>query len=55
VDTYQCEWKTAIESEEKRAKFMPFINSDQQSTDLGYQRIRGQRIPVTIVDPQLED
>ncbi|WP_394151708.1 nitrite reductase large subunit NirB [Vibrio maritimus] len=55
VDTYQCEWKTAVESEEKRAKFMPFINSDQQSTDLGYQRVRGQRIPVTIVDPQLED
>ncbi|MBY6197970.1 nitrite reductase large subunit NirB [Vibrio hangzhouensis] len=55
VDTYQCEWKTAVESEEKRAKFMPFINSDQQSKDLGYQRVRGQRIPVTIVDPQLED
>jgi nitrite reductase (NADH) large subunit len=55
VDTYQCEWKTAVESEEKRAKFMPFINSDQQSTDLGYQRVRGQKIPVTIVDPQLED
>ncbi|USD59328.1 nitrite reductase large subunit [Vibrio sp. SCSIO 43140] len=55
VDTYQCEWKTAVESEEKRAKFMPFINSDQQSADLGYQRVRGQRIPVTIVDPQLED
>lgn len=55
VDTYQCEWKTAVESEEKRAKFMPFINSDQQSVDLGYQRVRGQRIPVTIVDPQLED
>ncbi|WP_234495500.1 nitrite reductase large subunit NirB [Vibrio maritimus] len=55
VDTYQCEWKTAVESEEKRAKFMPFINSDQKSADLGYQRVRGQRIPVTIVDPQLED
>ena len=46
VDTYQCEWKSALETPEKLAKFKPFINADKQSQALPYQRIRGQRIPV---------
>lgn len=33
VDTYQCEWKTAIEQPETRKQFRQFVNSDQ--TDSG--------------------
>ncbi|CAK4073745.1 nitrite reductase large subunit NirB [Vibrio sp. 16] len=46
VDTYQCEWKSTIENSDKLAKFKPFINADDASQALPYQRVRGQRIPV---------
>ncbi|MEF1173119.1 nitrite reductase large subunit NirB, partial [Vibrio sinaloensis] len=46
VDTYQCEWKSTIENSDKLAKFKPFINADDVSQALPYQRVRGQRIPV---------
>ncbi|MDW6004334.1 nitrite reductase large subunit NirB [Vibrio mangrovi] len=61
VDTYQCEWKSTLASEEKLRKFSPFIyyesdhhgqgshqqgNNGQGSMALSYQRIREQRIPV---------
>src|SRR5256885_11875583 len=29
VDTYQCEWKTAVTTPEVRQRFRSFINSDQ--------------------------
>jgi nitrite reductase (NADH) large subunit len=50
ADTYQCEWKTTIESEEKMRKFRPFINDEQGTMALAYQRSRGQRIPVVTVE-----
>ena len=57
VDTYQCEWKSAVENPAKRAKFRPFIN--QHSADLPvpmtYQRIREQRIPALVVDAAPKD
>lgn len=46
VDTYQCEWKSTLDNPDKLVKFKPFINADDQSQALPYQRIRGQRIPV---------
>ncbi|RTZ18306.1 nitrite reductase large subunit [Vibrio aquaticus] len=46
VDTYQCEWKSTVETPEKLARFKPFINSHLESEALPYQRVRGQRIPV---------
>lgn len=46
VDTYQCEWKSTLENSDKLAKFKPFINADEASQVLPYQRVRGQRIPV---------
>ncbi|KGY13953.1 nitrite reductase [Vibrio tubiashii] len=46
VDTYQCEWKSTIVNSDKLAKFKPFINADDSSQALPYQRVRGQRIPV---------
>lgn len=45
VDTYQCEWKSTLESEQKLRKFRPFINHQQGSMALNYQRLREQRIP----------
>lgn len=48
VDSYQCEWKTAVMSDKKRARFRPFINHEGDSVPLPYQRVRGQRIPSTI-------
>jgi nitrite reductase (NADH) large subunit len=47
VDTYQCEWKSTLENEDKLRKFRPFINHEQGSVSLPYQRLRGQRIPVS--------
>ncbi|BDP31837.1 nitrite reductase large subunit NirB [Vibrio vulnificus] len=48
VDTYHCEWKQTLTNPEKLMRFRSFINSTQQSTLLGYQRTRGQRIPVKL-------
>lgn len=52
VDTYQCEWKTAVENPLKRAKFRPFINKEEgeYGVPMTYQRIREQRIPTTFID-----
>jgi nitrite reductase (NADH) large subunit len=46
VDTYQCEWKSTLESEQKLRQFRPFINDEKGTMALPYQRSRGQRIPV---------
>ena len=46
VDTYQCEWKSTGENQQKLEKFRPFINHEQGSIALPYQTVRGQRIPV---------
>merc|ERR1712000_172626 len=47
VDTYQCEWKTTIESPEKLKRFSHFINADEADKNLYYVRERGQRRPAT--------
>jgi len=47
VGTYQCEWKTTIESPEKLKRFQHFINSDEQDKSLAFVRERGQRRPAT--------
>ncbi|MAD46671.1 MAG: nitrite reductase (NAD(P)H) [Oceanospirillaceae bacterium] len=47
VNTYQCEWKTTIESPEKLKRFSHFINADEQDKNLYYVRERGQRRPAT--------
>ncbi len=46
VESYQCEWKSTVESAEKLRKFRPFINHEQGSMALPYKRVREQRIPV---------
>jgi nitrite reductase (NADH) large subunit len=47
VDTYQCEWKAAIEDREKLKRFRHFINSDQPDPNLVYVDERGQKRPAT--------
>ncbi|MDQ7090494.1 MAG: nitrite reductase large subunit NirB [Methylococcales bacterium] len=45
VDTYQCEWKTTIESEEKLKRFRHFINSDKTDENIVFVEERGQIRP----------
>ncbi|MDP2901903.1 MAG: nitrite reductase large subunit NirB [Methylovulum sp.] len=45
IDTYQCEWKTTIEDEDKLKRFRHFINSDLPDDNLAFIEERGQRRP----------
>ena len=45
VDTYECEWKSTIEDEEKLKRFRTFVNSDATDDSLVFVRERGQRRP----------
>ena len=47
VGTYQCEWKTTVESPEKLKRFSHFINAAEEDNNLLYVRERGQRRPAT--------
>lgn len=47
VDTYQCEWKTAIENPEKLKLFRSFVNSDTVDSNLAYVEERNQKRPAT--------
>jgi len=47
VDTYQCEWKTTIESPEKLGRFSHFVNADAADPSLVYVQERGQKRPAT--------
>lgn len=45
VRTFQCEWKTALETPEVRARFKSFANTDAPDTSIAWQEIREQRVP----------
>lgn len=47
VGTYQCEWKTTIETPEKRARFTTFINSKESDNNVVFVSERGQIRPAT--------
>lgn len=47
ADTYQCEWKTAINDPETLKRFKPFINSDQADDNVQFVEVRGQIRPAT--------
>ena len=47
VDTYQCEWKTAIEDTEKLKRFKQFVNSDKEDSNVIVVEERGQNRPAT--------
>ena len=47
ADTYQCEWKTAVEDPEKRKRFREFVNLPEQTDPVQqWTTERGQRRPV---------
>ncbi|MCA0184757.1 MAG: nitrite reductase large subunit NirB [Proteobacteria bacterium] len=45
VDTYQCEWKTAITTPEVRQRFRTFVNSEQPDEHIVFVEERGQIRP----------
>ena len=47
VGTYQCEWKTTLESPEKLKRFSHFINSDQSDNNIVFVSERQQIRPAT--------
>ncbi len=47
VNTYQCEWKAAIENPEKLKLFRSFINTDGMDSNLVYVEERNQKRPAT--------
>ena len=47
VGTYQCEWKTTIESPEKLKRFSHFINADKPDENIQFIKERGQIRPIS--------
>ncbi len=47
VDSYQCEWKTTLESPDRLQLFRPFVNSDQPDENVVFVEERGQIRPAT--------
>lgn len=45
VDTYQCEWKTAVTNPEVRQRFRSFVNSDKADEHIIFVEERGQIRP----------
>ncbi len=45
INTYQCEWKTTIDDENKLKRFRHFINSDQTDDNVVFVEERGQIRP----------
>ena len=45
VDTYQCEWKTAVTTPEVRQRFRSFVNSDKPDERIIFVEERGQIRP----------
>lgn len=47
VDTYECEWKKAIENEDSRKRFRQFVNSDKGDVNIMFVEERQQIRPAT--------
>ncbi len=47
INTYQCEWKTTIEDEQKMKQFRHFINSDKKDNKVVFVQERDQIRPAT--------
>lgn len=47
VGTYQCEWKTTINDEEKLKRFRQFVNSKAEDSAVVFVEERGQRRPAS--------
>ena len=54
VDTYQCEWKTAIEDPNKRKRFRSYVNADEpRRARIQLVEERGQLIPARNVTEEV--
>ncbi|SDH01424.1 assimilatory nitrite reductase (NAD(P)H) large subunit precursor [Vibrio xiamenensis] len=49
IESYQCEWRTTLESPQKLTKFKPYLNVETVPAPK-YARVRDQRIPAKEVD-----
>ena len=47
IDTYQCEWKTALNDQEKVKRFRQFVNSDKEDNNVVFVEERGQLRPAS--------
>jgi nitrite reductase (NADH) large subunit len=47
VDTYECEWKKAVNDPETRKRFRHFVNSDAADANVSFVEERGQIRPAT--------
>ncbi|MGY6277848.1 nitrite reductase large subunit NirB [Methylomonas sp. MgM2] len=45
IDTYQCEWKTTLQDEDRLKRFRHFVNSDQSDDNIVFVEERGQIRP----------
>lgn len=54
IDTYQCEWKTAIEDPEKLKLFRPFVNSNRSDEQVVFVREREQVRPARADEREVE-
>ncbi len=52
IDTYQCEWKTAISNPETLKRFRHFVNSDRTDDNVVFIEERGQIRPATKAERQ---
>ena len=52
VDTYQCEWKTAVEDPKTLKRFRHFVNSAQPDDNVMFVQERGQIRPVNLEERQ---
>ncbi|MGZ9711759.1 nitrite reductase large subunit NirB [Glaciimonas sp. GNP009] len=50
VDTYECEWKKAVNDPETRKRFRHFVNTDQVDENVVFMEERGQIRPATLVE-----
>ncbi|KGJ99376.1 nitrite reductase large subunit NirB [Thalassotalea sp. ND16A] len=50
VATYQCEWKTTVDSPEKLKRFRQFVNSDKQDVNIQFVDEREQIRPATLTE-----
>ena len=48
VDRYQCEWRSTLQDESRRALFTTTVNSQQPDETLNYVSVRGQRQPAAL-------
>ncbi|MFT4789329.1 MAG: nitrite reductase (NADH) large subunit [Paraglaciecola sp.] len=52
TDTYQCEWKTAVENQQSRQRFRQFVNSDETDKQIVFVQEREQIRPATAQELQ---